>query len=178
MDVIYCLHYSSRQNPYLSFSLPIFQLRLSTVTHPGKHYEAMYEDSISERSRETWREQRGQGQEKKDGQNFNQNEGRREHKMCDRIRKMVKTCKMELKVLFIMLPRTQCARSMRVRKSRPVSQFCHTLFTTDIISYIQVTHKENKHPFEIWPCFPPCFNLLAALCCSTLHGKLFKKASH
>ncbi|KAM8863833.1 rho GTPase-activating protein 4 [Spinachia spinachia] len=33
--------------------------------------------------------------------------------------------------------RMQCARSVRVWKSRPVSQFCHTLFTTDILSYIQ-----------------------------------------
>ncbi|KAF7210371.1 SLIT-ROBO Rho GTPase-activating protein 3-like [Nothobranchius furzeri] len=44
---------------------------------------------------------------------------------------------------------TQCARSVRVRKSRPVSQFCHTLFTSDILSYLQVTHP------------PP-------LCCSAL----------
>uniref|UniRef100_A0A8C6LJV8 Rho GTPase activating protein 4 n=1 Tax=Nothobranchius furzeri TaxID=105023 RepID=A0A8C6LJV8_NOTFU len=41
-------------------------------------------------------------------------------------------------ILFV--PRTQCARSVRVRKSRPVSQFCHTLFTSDILSYLQVTH--------------------------------------
>lgn len=38
--------------------------------------------------------------------------------------------------------RTQCARSVRVRKSRPVSQFCHTLFTTDILSYIQSTGQQ------------------------------------
>ncbi|CAF93258.1 unnamed protein product, partial [Tetraodon nigroviridis] len=35
--------------------------------------------------------------------------------------------------------RMQCARSLRVRKSRPVSQFGHTLFTTDIVCYLQVT---------------------------------------
>uniref|UniRef100_H3CHE9 Rho GTPase activating protein 4 n=1 Tax=Tetraodon nigroviridis TaxID=99883 RepID=H3CHE9_TETNG len=33
--------------------------------------------------------------------------------------------------------RMQCARSLRVRKSRPVSQFGHTLFTTDIVCYLQ-----------------------------------------
>ncbi|TDH11089.1 hypothetical protein EPR50_G00080410 [Perca flavescens] len=38
--------------------------------------------------------------------------------------------------------RMQCARSVRVRKSRPVSQFCHTLFTTDIISYIQSSGQQ------------------------------------
>lgn len=52
----------------------------------------------------------------------------------------------------------QCARSVRVRKSRPVSQFCHTLFTTDIISYIQVTLKHV--PFEIPPCFYPVVTCL------------------
>ncbi|KAF0036647.1 hypothetical protein F2P81_011959 [Scophthalmus maximus] len=38
--------------------------------------------------------------------------------------------------------RMQCARSVRVRKSRPVSQFCHTLFTTDILSYIQSSGQQ------------------------------------
>uniref|UniRef100_A0A8C4GQR5 SLIT-ROBO Rho GTPase-activating protein 3 n=1 Tax=Dicentrarchus labrax TaxID=13489 RepID=A0A8C4GQR5_DICLA len=32
--------------------------------------------------------------------------------------------------------------SLRVRKSRPVSQFCHTLFTTDIVSYIQSSGQQ------------------------------------
>uniref|UniRef100_A0AAQ5XCZ1 Rho GTPase activating protein 4a n=1 Tax=Amphiprion ocellaris TaxID=80972 RepID=A0AAQ5XCZ1_AMPOC len=36
----------------------------------------------------------------------------------------------------------QSARSVRVRKSRPVSQFCHTLFTTDILSYIQSSGQQ------------------------------------
>uniref|UniRef100_A0A3Q3JT03 SLIT-ROBO Rho GTPase activating protein 3 n=1 Tax=Monopterus albus TaxID=43700 RepID=A0A3Q3JT03_MONAL len=31
---------------------------------------------------------------------------------------------------------------LRVRKSRPVSQFCHTLFTTDILSYIQSSGQQ------------------------------------
>ncbi|XP_026223335.1 SLIT-ROBO Rho GTPase-activating protein 3 isoform X1 [Anabas testudineus] len=38
--------------------------------------------------------------------------------------------------------RVQCARSVRVRKSRPVSQFCHTLFNTDILSYIQSSGQQ------------------------------------
>ncbi|XP_069383079.1 SLIT-ROBO Rho GTPase-activating protein 3 isoform X2 [Paralichthys olivaceus] len=38
--------------------------------------------------------------------------------------------------------RMQCARSVRIRKSRPVSQFCHTLFTTDIRSYIQSSGQQ------------------------------------
>ncbi|XP_054464927.1 rho GTPase-activating protein 4 isoform X2 [Anoplopoma fimbria] len=38
--------------------------------------------------------------------------------------------------------RMQCARSVRIRKSRPVSQFCHTLFTTDILSYIQSSGQQ------------------------------------
>ncbi|XP_053173480.1 rho GTPase-activating protein 4 isoform X1 [Scomber japonicus] len=38
--------------------------------------------------------------------------------------------------------RTQCARSVRVRKSRPVSQFCHKLFTTDIVSYIESSGQQ------------------------------------
>ncbi|KAM3617925.1 uncharacterized protein V6R79_012769 [Siganus canaliculatus] len=38
--------------------------------------------------------------------------------------------------------RTLCARSVRVRKSRPVSQFGHTLFTTDIISYTQSSGQQ------------------------------------
>lgn len=33
-------------------------------------------------------------------------------------------------------------RSVRVRKSRPVSQFCHTLFTTDILSYIESSGQQ------------------------------------
>uniref|UniRef100_A0A672ZNG1 Rho GTPase-activating protein 4-like n=1 Tax=Sphaeramia orbicularis TaxID=375764 RepID=A0A672ZNG1_9TELE len=45
-------------------------------------------------------------------------------------------------ILFIIFPRMQCARSVRVRKSRPVSQFCHTLFTTDILSYIQSSGQQ------------------------------------
>lgn len=61
----------------------------------------------------------------------------------------------------------QCARSVRVRKSRPVSQFCHTLFTTDIISYIQVTFTHvqmlQNHPFKIRLCFPLCFHFLVLL---------------
>uniref|UniRef100_A0A3B5KIY2 Rho GTPase activating protein 4a n=1 Tax=Xiphophorus couchianus TaxID=32473 RepID=A0A3B5KIY2_9TELE len=37
----------------------------------------------------------------------------------------------------------QCTtRSIRVRKSRPVSQFCHTLFTTDILSYIESSGQQ------------------------------------
>uniref|UniRef100_A0A3B3V6Y2 Rho GTPase activating protein 4 n=1 Tax=Poecilia latipinna TaxID=48699 RepID=A0A3B3V6Y2_9TELE len=37
----------------------------------------------------------------------------------------------------------QCTtRSVRVRKSRPVSQFCHTLFTTDILSYIESSGQQ------------------------------------
>ncbi|KAJ4934147.1 hypothetical protein JOQ06_006952 [Pogonophryne albipinna] len=47
--------------------------------------------------------------------------------------------------------RTQCARSVRVRKSRPVSQFCHTLFTTDIVTYIQ-KKKENVSDSELGSC--------------------------
>ncbi|XP_047225573.1 SLIT-ROBO Rho GTPase-activating protein 3 isoform X3 [Girardinichthys multiradiatus] len=39
--------------------------------------------------------------------------------------------------------RMQCTtRSVRVRKSRPVSQFCHTLFTTDILSYIESSGQQ------------------------------------
>ncbi|XP_005806279.2 SLIT-ROBO Rho GTPase-activating protein 3-like isoform X1 [Xiphophorus maculatus] len=39
--------------------------------------------------------------------------------------------------------RMQCTtRSIRVRKSRPVSQFCHTLFTTDILSYIESSGQQ------------------------------------
>uniref|UniRef100_A0A3B4F8C4 SLIT-ROBO Rho GTPase-activating protein 3-like n=1 Tax=Pundamilia nyererei TaxID=303518 RepID=A0A3B4F8C4_9CICH len=38
--------------------------------------------------------------------------------------------------------RMQCARSVRVRKSRPVSQFCHTLFNTDILSYIESSGQQ------------------------------------
>uniref|UniRef100_A0A665X7H8 Rho GTPase-activating protein 4-like n=1 Tax=Echeneis naucrates TaxID=173247 RepID=A0A665X7H8_ECHNA len=33
-------------------------------------------------------------------------------------------------------------QKVRVRKSRPVSQFCHTLFTTDIVSYIQSSGQQ------------------------------------
>ncbi|XP_076015361.1 SLIT-ROBO Rho GTPase-activating protein 3-like [Genypterus blacodes] len=33
-------------------------------------------------------------------------------------------------------------RSVRARKSRPVSQFCHTLFTTDMLSYIQSSGQQ------------------------------------
>ncbi|XP_015236327.1 PREDICTED: SLIT-ROBO Rho GTPase-activating protein 3-like isoform X5 [Cyprinodon variegatus] len=39
--------------------------------------------------------------------------------------------------------RMQCTtRSVRMRKSRPVSQFCHTLFTTDILSYIESSGQQ------------------------------------
>ncbi|XP_051906988.1 SLIT-ROBO Rho GTPase-activating protein 3 isoform X3 [Hippocampus zosterae] len=38
--------------------------------------------------------------------------------------------------------RAHCARSVRVRKSRPISQFCHTLFSTDILSYIQSSGQQ------------------------------------
>ncbi|XP_061636975.1 SLIT-ROBO Rho GTPase-activating protein 3-like isoform X1 [Phyllopteryx taeniolatus] len=38
--------------------------------------------------------------------------------------------------------RAQCARSVRVRKSRPISQFCHTLFSTDILSYIKSSGQQ------------------------------------
>lgn len=47
--------------------------------------------------------------------------------------------KTALTVLSTMFPRAQCPRSVRIRKSRPVSQFGHTLFITDIMSYIEVT---------------------------------------
>uniref|UniRef100_I3JRE4 Rho GTPase activating protein 4 n=1 Tax=Oreochromis niloticus TaxID=8128 RepID=I3JRE4_ORENI len=40
------------------------------------------------------------------------------------------------------LMQMQCARSVRVRKSRPVSQFCHTLFNTDILSYIESSGQQ------------------------------------
>uniref|UniRef100_A0A665X6G1 Rho GTPase-activating protein 4-like n=1 Tax=Echeneis naucrates TaxID=173247 RepID=A0A665X6G1_ECHNA len=52
------------------------------------------------------------------------------------------TWKMASCIVFIIFPRMQCARSVRVRKSRPVSQFCHTLFTTDIVSYIQSSGQQ------------------------------------
>uniref|UniRef100_A0A672ZNL0 Rho GTPase-activating protein 4-like n=1 Tax=Sphaeramia orbicularis TaxID=375764 RepID=A0A672ZNL0_9TELE len=52
------------------------------------------------------------------------------------------TSKTASHILFIIFPRMQCARSVRVRKSRPVSQFCHTLFTTDILSYIQSSGQQ------------------------------------
>ncbi|XP_075882759.1 SLIT-ROBO Rho GTPase-activating protein 3 isoform X3 [Nelusetta ayraudi] len=38
--------------------------------------------------------------------------------------------------------RAQCPRSVRVRKSRPVSQFGHTLFITDILSYIESSGQQ------------------------------------
>lgn len=96
-------------------------------------------------------------------------------------------CKIRLYSLF---PRTQCARSVRVRKSRPVSQFCHTLFTTDIICYIQVTHT---HTYGLWEkkvlffkkkknsgLFPPLLSLacFASLqCCSIFQRECFKEAN-
>uniref|UniRef100_A0A3Q2YT55 Rho GTPase activating protein 4b n=1 Tax=Hippocampus comes TaxID=109280 RepID=A0A3Q2YT55_HIPCM len=43
-------------------------------------------------------------------------------------------------MLVTLLP--HCARSVRVRKSRPISQFCHTLFSTDILSYIQSSGQQ------------------------------------
>uniref|UniRef100_H2SRZ8 Rho GTPase activating protein 4 n=1 Tax=Takifugu rubripes TaxID=31033 RepID=H2SRZ8_TAKRU len=43
---------------------------------------------------------------------------------------------------YSLFPRIQCARSVHVRKSRPVSQFCHTLFTTDIIAYIKSSGQQ------------------------------------
>lgn len=78
---------------------------------------------------------------------------------------------MPLKILCIIFPRMQCARSMRVRKSRPVSQFCHTLFTTDIVSYIEVTliqtHTKKKS-LRNTPLFLPHCYLLAALRCTAV----------
>lgn len=54
---------------------------------------------------------------------------------------------------FYVLPRAHCARSVRVRKSRPISQFCHTLFSTDILSYLQVKITQSPNPKVHLPSF-------------------------
>lgn len=104
-----------------------------------------------ERVQRTWRED-------SDGLNLNQNcffhdvyesiSRGADTWLCSYQQYYILTVTMGSCILSIIFPRMQCARSVRVRKSRPVSQFCHTLFNTDILSYIEVTltfiHTENQ----------------------------------
>lgn len=121
-----------------------------------------------ERVQRTWRED-------SDGLNLNQNcffhdvyesiSRVADTWLCSYQQYYILTVTMGSCILSIIFPRMQCARSVRVRKSRPVSQFCHTLFNTDILSYIEVTltfiHRK-PNPLFI------CFYLSCIVCCAAV----------